>query len=90
VPELKLSGRLQPFEKEYFRKDGTRVPVLIGIAALDKECNQGVAFALDLTERKRAEAGNTRKRAALPRAPDGASTRQSRRNDGAALGIDCP
>jgi C4-dicarboxylate-specific signal transduction histidine kinase len=30
--------------------------VLIGIAAFDKECNQGVAFALDLTERKRAEA----------------------------------
>jgi PAS domain S-box-containing protein len=57
MPELKLSGRLQPFEKEYFRKDGTRVPVLIGIAAFDKECNQGVAFALDLTERKRAEAG---------------------------------
>ncbi len=56
VPELKLNGRLQPFEKEYFRKDGTRVPVLIGIAAFDKECSQGVAFALDLTERKRAEA----------------------------------
>ena len=56
VPELKLSGKLQPFEKEYFRKDGTRVPVLIGIAAFDEECNQGVAFALDLTERKRAEA----------------------------------
>ena len=56
VPELKLNGRLQPFEKEYFRKDGTRVPVLIGIAAFDKECSQGVAVALDLTERKRAEA----------------------------------
>ena len=56
VPELKLNGRLQPFEKEYVRKDGTRVPVLIGIAAFDKECSQGVAFALDLTERKRAEA----------------------------------
>jgi PAS domain S-box-containing protein len=55
LPELKLSGRLQAFEKEYFRKDGTRVPVLIGISAFDKECNQGVAFALDLTERKRAE-----------------------------------
>jgi PAS domain S-box-containing protein len=55
VPELKLSGSLQPFEKEYFRKDGTRVPVLIGIAAFDKECSQGVAFALDLTERKLAE-----------------------------------
>ena len=56
LPELKLSGKLQPFEKEYFRKDGTRVPVLIGIAAFDKQCSQGVAFALDLTKRKRAEA----------------------------------
>jgi PAS domain S-box-containing protein len=55
VPELKMSGILQPFEKEYFRKDGSRVPVLIGVAAFDKECNQGVAFVLDLTERKVAE-----------------------------------
>ena len=47
---------MQPFEKEYFRKDGTRVPVLIGIAGFDKQCSQGVAFALDLTKRKRAEA----------------------------------
>ncbi len=55
VPELKLRGSLQPFEKEYLRKDGSRVPVLIGIAALDEGCNQGVAFVLDLTERKRAD-----------------------------------
>ena len=55
VPELKMRGSLQPFEKEYFRKDGSRVPVLIGVAALDEGCNQGVAFVLDLTERKRAD-----------------------------------
>ncbi len=60
VPELKMKGSLQPFEKEFFRKDGSRVPVLIGIAAIDKECNQGAAFVLDLTERKRADEERTR------------------------------
>src|SRR4029077_12281514 len=55
VPELKLTGSLQPFEKEYFRKDGSRVPVLIGAATFEEGGNQGVAFVLDLTERKRAE-----------------------------------
>ena len=56
VPELKRTGSLQPFEKEYFRKDGSRVPVLIGAATFEENNNQGVAFVLDLTERKRAEA----------------------------------
>ncbi len=56
VEQVKATGRMQPFEKEYFRKDGTRVPVLIGSAAFDEQRDQGVAFVLDLTERKRAEA----------------------------------
>jgi PAS domain S-box-containing protein len=53
TPELKVSGTLQPFEKEYFHKDGSRVPVLIGVAAFDETGNEGVAFVVDLTERKR-------------------------------------
>jgi hypothetical protein len=53
--ELKMMGAVQPFEKEYFRKDGGRVPVLIGLAAFGEERDQGVAFVLDLTERKCAE-----------------------------------
>jgi PAS domain S-box-containing protein len=54
VPELKMTGSLRPFEKEFFRKDGSRVPVLIGVAAFEEGGHQGVAFVLDLTERKRA------------------------------------
>ncbi|MGF6935584.1 PAS domain S-box-containing protein [Paraburkholderia sp. UCT70] len=55
IPQHKVTGRLEPFEKEYFRKDGSRVPVLIGVATFDEGGNEGVAFVLDLTERKRAE-----------------------------------
>jgi PAS domain S-box-containing protein len=54
LPQLKATGSLAPFEKEYFRKDGSRVPVLLGLATFKEDGDQGVAFALDLTERKRA------------------------------------
>jgi PAS domain S-box-containing protein len=56
VAELKTIGTVQPFEKEYFRKDGSRLPVLIGAALFEVNGNQGLSFVLDLTERKRAEA----------------------------------
>ena len=56
LSELKTKGAVQPFEKEYIRKDGGRIPVLIGVASFEGAEDQGVAFALDLTERKRAEA----------------------------------
>ena len=54
VSEIKGTGTLQPFEKEFFRKDGSRVPVLIGAATFEDGGQQGVAFVLDLTERKHA------------------------------------
>ncbi|WOH63537.1 PAS domain S-box protein [Bradyrhizobium sp. BWA-3-5] len=55
VAELRRMGTVQPFEKEYFRKDGSRVPVLVGGTMLERNQNQGVGFVLDLTERKQAE-----------------------------------
>jgi PAS domain S-box-containing protein len=55
IEQQKSSGRFEPFEKEYTRKDGSHVPVLIGGATFEEGGNQGVAFVLDLTERKCAE-----------------------------------
>jgi PAS domain S-box-containing protein len=68
VQEHRMTGRLQPFEKEYFRKDGSRVPVLIGVATFEEGGNQGVAFVLDLTERNRAEQALRRSEAHLAEA----------------------
>jgi PAS domain S-box-containing protein len=56
VDQLRSSGQLPPREKEFFRKDRSRIPVLIGSALLAGSPDQGISFVLDLTERKRAEA----------------------------------
>jgi PAS domain S-box-containing protein len=53
--ELKAAGTVQPREKEYFRKDGSRVPVLVARAVFEWNPDEGVAFVLDLTERKHVE-----------------------------------
>jgi PAS domain S-box-containing protein len=53
--ELKATGTSQPREKEYFRKDGSRVPVLVARAIFEWNRDEGVAFVFDLTERKHVE-----------------------------------
>jgi PAS domain S-box-containing protein len=53
--EVKTRGTVLPYEQEYLRKDGSRVPVLVGTATFEHQPDRGVAFVLDLTERKRAE-----------------------------------
>lgn len=55
MQELQESGICQPFEKDYIRKDGTRVPVLIGAARIDTSSDECVCFVLDLSEKKQAE-----------------------------------
>ena len=54
VREFEATGRISPYEKEYFRSDGTRFWGLFGGAKLEGR-SEGVAFVLDITERKRAE-----------------------------------
>ncbi len=67
-------------EKELLRKDGTRVPVLIGSAMLEGSARECISFVLDLSERNKAQqelerlhverAGDARFRALLETAPD--------------------
>ena len=53
--ELKTSGSMAPFEKEYIRKDGSRLPILISGALIDDEISSGVAFILDISKRRKVE-----------------------------------
>jgi PAS domain S-box-containing protein len=53
LQELAEKGVAHAFEKEYIRKDGSRVPVLLGIVRVSN--NEAVSFVLDMTERKRLE-----------------------------------
>jgi PAS domain S-box-containing protein len=53
--QVGLTGSLQPYEKAFFRKDGSRVPVLVETAALDEEGKHGVAFVVEITARKFVE-----------------------------------
>jgi PAS domain S-box-containing protein len=55
VAQLQATGTAPPYEKEYVQQSGRRVPVLVGAALFEGKLEEGVAFVLDLTERKRAE-----------------------------------
>ncbi len=56
LEQLSTSGIAGLREKEYVRKNGTRVPVLAGSAMLEGEARECISFVLDLTERKEAQA----------------------------------
>jgi PAS domain S-box-containing protein len=55
VAEMRATGIAQPYEREFLKKDGSRVPVLAGAAIFDEARSHAVAFVLDLTDLKRAE-----------------------------------
>jgi PAS domain S-box-containing protein len=68
VAQIRVTGIVQPYEKEYFRNDGSRVPVLVGSAVFEEGQDEGVAFVLDLSEQKRAEEALRRSQAHLAEA----------------------
>ncbi|MGI5827639.1 MAG: PAS domain S-box protein [Patescibacteria group bacterium] len=53
--KIKTKGYSEPYEKEFIRKDGSRVPVLVGGAMTDEVKGEGISFLLDITEQKEAE-----------------------------------
>jgi PAS domain S-box-containing protein len=55
IQELKQQGTFTPFEKAYYRKDGSLVPILIGGVVLEKDPLQWVCFILDISEQKKLE-----------------------------------
>jgi PAS domain S-box-containing protein len=75
LEELAATGICTPFEKEYLRKDGSRVPIMLGAAIFEDSPDEGVCFVLDITERKRVEeerqASEARYRMLFDYAPDG-------------------
>jgi PAS domain S-box-containing protein len=57
IEQLERQGVAQPYEKEYLRPDGTRVPVLISAVTLDSEPLRVIAIVIDQSERRAAERG---------------------------------
>jgi PAS domain S-box-containing protein len=55
LEEITASGICAPYEKEFLRRDGSRVPILIGAAVFPDNPVEGVAFVLDQSERKKLE-----------------------------------
>mgnify|MGYP003578627600 CR=1 FL=1 len=55
IQEAMAKGVCTPYEKHYLRRDGRRIPLLIGGGMLPGMPDRGVVFAIDLTERKKAE-----------------------------------
>jgi PAS domain S-box-containing protein len=55
LEELKATTTIQPYEKEYFRKDGVRVPVLTGGTSFGGSGDEGISYVFDLSGRRRPE-----------------------------------
>jgi PAS domain S-box-containing protein len=55
VAELLATGRHRPAEKEYLRKDGSRVPVVVAFSFFPESRREGAGFVLDISARKQAE-----------------------------------
>ncbi len=70
LAELATSGRATAFTKEYLHRDGHRVPVLIGVVALERAPLRWLAYAADLTAERSAQAQSRLFQALVERSGD--------------------
>lgn len=55
ISQMTATGTCTPYQKEYVRKDGTLLPILLGAGLLDTSGNEVIGFVLDYSDLKRAE-----------------------------------
>jgi PAS domain S-box-containing protein len=55
LKRMKKQGSARPYEKEYIRKDGSRVPILIGATVIERSPLRWICFVLDISKQKAAE-----------------------------------
>jgi PAS domain S-box-containing protein len=55
IQKVLATGVAGPYEKAYIRKDGSKVPVLIGLVVFDEEQGLLLSVVLDISERKELE-----------------------------------
>ncbi|MGB6313210.1 MAG: PAS domain S-box protein, partial [Pseudolabrys sp.] len=70
LAQLSGTRTCRPYEKEYYRKDGSRVPVLVGGAFFEGKADEGVVFVIDMSDRKRAEKALREREAKIRRLVD--------------------
>ena len=53
IKEAEKNGFWTPFEKQYFHKDGRRIPILIGGTLFKYDSKEFIVFIIDLTDRNK-------------------------------------
>nr|ADY60858.1 multi-sensor hybrid histidine kinase [Rubinisphaera brasiliensis DSM 5305] len=56
IEQTRETGTARPWETEFLRADGTRIPVVMGLTAIDPASSLCIGFVLDATRQKQTEA----------------------------------